>query len=81
MRRKVCLFIEPHFIGKLKFTVMPVWTLTLIASAAGLIDSTTGRGLFEAAKAGALAANTINISTAIEIRLTKYFNFIVPTGW
>jgi hypothetical protein len=74
------LFTEPHFIGMLKFTVTLVSTSTFIASAAGLIDSTSGRGLSAAAAAGAPAAHTINISAAIEIRLTRYFNFIVPTG-
>lgn len=74
------MFIEPHFIGMLKFTVTLVLTSTFTASAAGLVDSTSGRGLFAAAKAGALAAHTINISAALEIRLTRYFNFIVPTG-
>ncbi len=79
LSRKVCLFIDPHFIGKLKFTVTLVSTSTLTAPSAGSVDTTTGRGRFDAAAAGDPAAHTINISATIANRLTTDFDFIVPT--
>jgi hypothetical protein len=77
--RKVCLFIDPHFIGKLKFTVTLVSTSTLTVPLTGFVDSTMGRGIFDSAAAREPPTHTINISAVIESRLTKYLSIIVPS--
>jgi hypothetical protein len=78
LSRKVCLFIDSHFIGRLKFTVILVWTSTSTAPFIGLVDSTTGRGFFDAAAADDPAMHRIIASAATEIRVTVYFRIIVP---
>ena len=79
--RKVCLFIDPHFIGRLKFTVILVCTSTSTAPLIGLVDSTTGRGFFDSAAADDPAMHRIIASAAIETRVTMYLRIIVPLEW
>ena len=78
LSRKVCLFIDPHFIGRLKFTVILVNTSTSKAPLIGFVDSTTGRGLFDAAAADDPAMHRIIASAAIETRVTMLLRIIVP---
>ena len=78
LRRKVCLSIDPHFIGRLKFTVMLVWTSTSTAPLIGFVDSTTGRSLFDAAAADDPAMHRIIASAAIETRVIMYLRIIEP---
>ena len=78
LSRKVCLFIDSHFIGRLKFTIILVWTSTSTAPFIGLVDSTTGRGFFDAAAADDPAMHRMIASAAIETRVTLYLRIIVP---
>ena len=66
------MFIDPHFIGRLKFTAIVVCTFTSTAPLIGLVDSTTGRGFFDAAAADDPAMHRIIASVAIETRVTMY---------
>jgi hypothetical protein len=76
--RKVYLFIDSHFIGRLKFTVILVATSTSTAPSIGFVDTTTGRGFFETSAADGPIAHRIIASTMIETRLTMYLRTIVP---
>jgi hypothetical protein len=78
LRRKVCLSIDLHFIGRLKFTVIPVWTSTSTAPLFGLVDTTTGRDFFDAAAADDPAIHRISASIVIETRVTVFLRTIVP---
>ena len=78
LSRNVSLFIDSHFIGRLKFTVILVCTSTSKAPRAGLVDSTTGRGLFDAPAADDPAKHSKIASAVIETRLTRYLRTIVP---
>ena len=78
LSRKVSLFIVPHFIGRLKFTVTLVRTSTSTAPSNGFVDTTTGRGLFDASAADDPTAHRIIASAMIETRLTRYLRTIAP---
>jgi hypothetical protein len=70
------LFIDPHFIGRLKFTVTVVSTSTSTAPLIGSVDITTGRGFIEAAAAGNPRAHTSITIAAIATRLTVDWSII-----
>ena len=78
LSRKVCLFIDPHFIGRLKLTVILVNKSTSEAPLIGFVDCTTGRGLFDAAAADDPATPRISASIMIETRVTVFLRTIVP---
>jgi hypothetical protein len=78
LSRKVRLFIDSHFIGRLKFTVILVATSTSTAPSIGFVDSTTGRGFFDSAADDDPTAHRIIASTMIETRLTMYLRTIAP---
>jgi hypothetical protein len=77
LSRNELLVIELHFIGRLKTTVMEVSRGKLSALLVGSIDTTTGRGWFEAAAADP-AAHTIIPNTASEILLKMPLTVIEP---
>jgi hypothetical protein len=76
--RKVFLFIDLHFIGRLKFTVTLVPTSTSTAPSKGFVDTTTGRGFFDTSAADDPTAHRIIASAMIETRLTRYLRTIAP---
>ncbi len=78
LTEKVFSFIDPHFIGRLKFTVILVRTSTLMAPSIGFVDTTTGRGFFDPAAAEDPAAHRTIASAMIETRLTIFLRTIVP---
>jgi hypothetical protein len=78
LSRKVFLFIDPHFIGRLKFTTILVPTSTSTAPSKGFVDTTTGRGFFDAPAADDPTAHRIIASAMIETRLTTYLTTIAP---
>jgi hypothetical protein len=78
LSRKVLLFIDPHFIGRLKFTVTLVRTSTSTAPSNGFVDTTTGRGFFDTPAADGPTAHRIIASAMIETRLTRYLRTIAP---
>ena len=78
LSRKVLLFIDPHFIGTLKFTVMLVWTSTSTAPSIGFVDTTTGRGFLDTSAAAGPTAHRIIASAMIETRLIIFLRTIVP---
>jgi hypothetical protein len=63
-------------IGRLKFTVILVSTGTSMAPSSGLVDSTEGRGLPDAAAGDAPALRTITKAAIVAI-LTKCLSIIV----
>jgi hypothetical protein len=77
LSRNVFLFIDPHFIGKLKFTVTLVLTGTLKASSIGFVETTTGLIFFDEPAADVPPAHTMITNAAIETLLTKYLSIIV----
>jgi hypothetical protein len=80
LSRKVFLLIVSHFIGRLKFTVTLLCTSTSGAPLAGFVDSTTGRGLFDASAAADDPAKHRSIASAvIETRVTRFLRTIVPS--
>jgi len=78
LSRKVCLFIVSHFIGRLKLTLTLVRTSTSTAPSNGFVDTTTGRGFFDAPAADDPTAQRIIASAMIETRLTRYLRTIAP---
>jgi hypothetical protein len=78
LRRNVCLFIDPQCIGRLKFTVIVVSTSTSTAPAFGIVDTTSGRGLLDAAAAGDPPAHTSITIAASATRLTVDWRIIGP---
>jgi hypothetical protein len=78
LTEKVFLFIDPQFIGRLKFTVILVRTSTSTAPSIGFVDTTSGRGFFDTPAADDPTAHRIIASAMIETRLTRYLRTIVP---
>jgi hypothetical protein len=75
---KVSVFIDSHFIGRLKFTVIVVRTSTSAAPSSGFVDTTTGRGLSDPPAADDPTAHRIIASAMIDTRLTMYLRTMAP---
>jgi hypothetical protein len=78
LSRNVCLSIDLQLIGRLKFTVILVWTSMSAAPSIGLVDTTTGRGFFDAASAGNTPAHRSITIAAATTRLSVDCGVIAP---